>query len=191
MLELITSTQVIANKTVTINQRPDSDLEKKRSIYPPRETRTATLNISAQTLEIVNSRRSKDIKKLPPALSVNMVRVFEVDTPYGEDPIQWILFTSEPIKTKENVLQIAEAYKRRWLIEEFFKVLKTGCRLEERLMMSEEAWYNVLTLLLEVATHILNLRVCEEKNLTAKDSGPFSNSELNITLTAFAGFTRQ
>lgn len=180
MLELITSTQVIANKTVTINQRPDSELEKKRWIHPPRETRTAKLSISAQALEIVNSRRTKDINCLPATTSVNMVRVFEQDPPSDERPIQWILFTSEPIKTNDDVLSIVEAYKRRWLIEEFFKVLKTGCRLEERLITSEETWYNVITLLLEVATSILNLRVSDNKNLTTKNPEPFSVSEYKI-----------
>ena len=35
--------------------------------------------------------------------------------------------TTEPIDTVEQVLRIVDWYRARWVIEEFFKALKTGC----------------------------------------------------------------
>ena len=39
----------------------------------------------------------------------------------------------------EEAIQIIEWYEQRWLIEEFFKALKTGCRMEERQLRSADA----------------------------------------------------
>jgi len=61
-----------------------------------------------------------------------MVDVREVAPPPGVEPLRWMLWTSLPVETFEAARQIVEYYEQRWLIEEFHKALKTGCRLEER-----------------------------------------------------------
>jgi hypothetical protein len=35
-----------------------------------------------------------------------------------------------PVTTLEDALRVVGFYQQRWLIEEFHKALKTGCRLE-------------------------------------------------------------
>ena len=61
-----------------------------------------------------------------------MVDVREVDPPRGVEPLRWILWTSLPTMTFAAAWRIIEYYEQRWLIEEFPKALKTGCRLEAR-----------------------------------------------------------
>jgi hypothetical protein len=178
--EFIAKVPVIAERTILVGPRTDSAFEKGRSIHPPRESRIAELHILARTVEIANTRYGKEAKALPSTIKVNVVKLLESNPPAGEKPIEWTLLTSEPISNNVQVLKVIDIYKRRWLIEEFFKALKTGCRLEERLMESEQAWYNVLTLLLGVATHILNLRVSENKKITPKDHFPLSDGDYAI-----------
>lgn len=180
LLDFVETIPVIAEKVVPINRRQDSVSAKARLIHPPREFRLASLSVSTESIEILNSKRSPEVKGLPPTISTNLIRVFEANPPPGEKPIQWILLTSEPINSKSKVLKIVEFYKRRWLIEEFFKVLKTGCRLEERQLESEQSWYNVLMLLLVVATDVLNLRVSEDQRVSEAHRGPFSLAEFRI-----------
>jgi hypothetical protein len=52
----------------------------------------------------VELRRPRYLPELPETLSVNLVRVREVDTPADCDPVDWILVTNEPIKSREQVL---------------------------------------------------------------------------------------
>lgn len=61
-----------------------------------------------------------------------VVEVREVDPPRGVEPLRWILWTSLPTMTFAAAWRIVEYYEQRWLIEEFHKALKTGCRLESR-----------------------------------------------------------
>ena len=41
------------------------------------------------------------------------------------EPVDWLLLTSEPIDTDEQILEVVDIYRARWLIEEYFSALKT------------------------------------------------------------------
>jgi hypothetical protein len=68
------------------------------------------------------------------------------------------LVTNEPIDTAEQVAAVVDAYRARWVIEEFFKALKTGCQIEKRQMESYEALLIALALFLPIAVRLLALR---------------------------------
>jgi hypothetical protein len=70
-------------------------------------------------------------RRLPP-VEANVVLVREVNPPAGEPPVEWILATTLPIDTLEQVRTIVEYYCVRWSIEIFFRTLKSGCRIERR-----------------------------------------------------------
>jgi hypothetical protein len=59
--------------------------------------------------------------------------------PKGIEPICGYLVTNEPITTKKQVAAVVDAYRTRWVIEELFKALKTGCQFEKRQLESYAA----------------------------------------------------
>lgn len=97
-------------------------------------------------------------KNLPKELELNVVHVREVGAPEGQEPVDWTLFTTEPIDTDEQISRIAEHYRSRWVIEEFFKALKTGCVFEKRQLESMHTLDNALALFLPIAWGLLRLR---------------------------------
>ncbi|WP_416666359.1 IS4 family transposase [Egbenema bharatensis] len=69
--------------------------------------------------------------KLEP-VTLNAVFVEEAVPPSdGGKPIRWLLLTSLPIESFEQVSQCVEWYSYRWLIERFHYTLKSGCGIEE------------------------------------------------------------
>ncbi len=54
----------------------------------------------------------------------------EENPPLGQHPIDWTLLTSLPVTNLATAAPILEWYSGRWEIEVFFKVLKSGCRVE-------------------------------------------------------------
>jgi len=58
--------------------------------------------------------------------------VSEPNPPQGENPIEWILLTTLPISSVDDVRCVIQYYTVRWMIEIFFRTLKSGCRIEER-----------------------------------------------------------
>ena len=63
-------------------------------------------------------------------LRVGVVLVSEVAAPAGVKPLRWLLLTSLPLTSLDDVLACVRLYRLRWLIEQFHFVLKSGCRVE-------------------------------------------------------------
>jgi len=91
-------------------------------------------------------------------MKVSLVRVWEPEPPEGVEALEWILVTSVMVNTTEDAWQRVTWYKWRWLIEDFHKVLKTGCRLEDRCLQTVEAFCNLLGILTPTAMRLLWLR---------------------------------
>lgn len=70
--------------------------------------------------------------------TVHVVLVREPNPPEGEQAIEWILLTTLPIGTLDEVRRVIEYYTVRWTIEVYFRTLKSGCRIEERLFETLE-----------------------------------------------------
>lgn len=95
-----------------------------------RQSRDAEVEVRAATLTLRPPYRPD--RKLPP-VTLNVVLVREITPPEGEEPVEWIVLTNLPIDDAEQVLLIIQYYCVRWMIEIFFRTLKSGCRVEDRL----------------------------------------------------------
>jgi len=143
-------------REVFLSPRARSQLPIERQIHPPRQGRLATLAISAMTVRL---RRTQYVDpRLPQWLDVNVVHVTELNPPPGEPAVDWTLLTDLPISIAQEVETIVDHYRARWLIEEFFKALKTGCSYEQRQLESHHALDNALATFLPIAWHLLLLR---------------------------------
>jgi|tagenome__1003787_1003787.scaffolds.fasta_scaffold20773948_1 hypothetical protein len=143
-------------RTVEISARPRAQQPKKARQHPPRKARVANLKASATSVTIL--RATMVSRKLPASLKINVVRVFEVDTPDGCEPVEWLLLTTEKIKTARDISVVIDAYCARWVIEEYFKALKTGCGFEKRQLENRHALLNALALFTPIAWRLLLLR---------------------------------
>jgi hypothetical protein len=92
-----------------------------------------------------------------PAVSFWAVLAEEIDPPPGEEPLRWVLLTSLEITTLEAARRLIALYLRRWDIEVFHRVLKTGCRVEQIQLKGAQAVRNCLTLYTIIAWRLLYL----------------------------------
>ena len=123
---------------------------------PPRDGRVATVRFAARSVVLQRPRDHR--APLPVTLAVNVVYAWEVSPPVGEPPVEWWLVTTEPVETAEQILRVVDWYRTRWLIEEFFKCLKTGCAYEKRQLESLDTLLVALALLAPIAWQLLLLR---------------------------------
>jgi len=72
--------------------------------------------------------------------------------------IEWILISNLEIEGEEDALRIIDLYRQRWLIEEYHKCLKSGCRIEESQLRQGKRILNLLGILGVVATQLLTLK---------------------------------
>jgi hypothetical protein len=128
---------------------------KRTKKHPPRPERIAQLEVTARRFDV---QRPVHLGKLPPHLALNVVLVHEPHPPAGLEPVDWCLITTEAIETAEDVAAIVDAYRARWVIEEYFKALKTGCAFEKRQLETRTAILNALALFAPIAWQLLVLR---------------------------------
>jgi hypothetical protein len=146
-------------REVQLTRRRSKNNARNDKIHPPRASRSTTLHYAAArtTLKRPTTKRPHDTSP-PPTLDINVVHVWEPAPPEGQDPVEWFLYTTEPIETPEQQLAIVDYYRARWMIEEFFKALKTGCKFEERQLEDYESLANLLAVFAPIAYQLLLIR---------------------------------
>lgn len=149
--------------TIHIRGRKSKVTCESRGRRKPRESRSAEMAVRAARVLLRPPLRPDG--RLA-AVSVNVVLVSEVNPPPGEEPVEWLLLTDLPIDGVEQVRQVVQYYCVRWMIEIFFRVLKSGCRVEERLFEYLDRLLTCLAIYLIVAWRTLYVcrvsRACPE-----------------------------
>jgi len=151
-----------------------------------RQGRSTTLGIHALSTTLCRPIVSRTTEK---ALTVNAVIVRELEPPDGQAPIEWRLLTTESIATPQDVLRIVDAYRARWLIEEYFKAIKTGCSYEKLQLESLHGLKTALSFCFAIAWHMLLLRTVARDAPDAPANAVVTSAQL-AALSAIAAMPR-
>ena len=147
--------KVTLRREVPLSPRPNVPGPKGER-HPARRQRIARLSFAATTVEL---RRTKDAATASrPTMPVNVIHVFEKKPPPGQPAVEWFLLTNLPIDAEEEIAFAVDCYRARWVIEEYFKALKTGCQFEKRQLESAQSLLNALAIFAPVAWRLLLLR---------------------------------
>jgi hypothetical protein len=142
-------------REVPLSRRPQRPGAPGRR-HPGRKGRIARLCFSATTVEIPKTAKAK--RPDASAIRLNVVYVVERRPPAGEPPVEWFLLTDLPITSTAEIAFVVDCYRGRWMIEEYFKALKTGCQYEKRQLESAHSLLNAMAVLAPVAWRLLLLR---------------------------------
>jgi len=180
--EALALAQPRLTRTVTVggrNQpvRPD---DKQRSRKQARTKRQSSLSVKAITVTIAGPRRP-DGGKLAD-VPVNVVEVWEENPPPGEAPIRWILLTTLPVATAEELTFVVESYCLRWNVETYFKTTKSGLRIEDLKYETLERYLIAFAMLSVVAWRVEYLK-------TAARTDPESSCEKYFTEAEWVAVT--
>jgi hypothetical protein len=176
LFERLSAAPVIFEREVVLSQRGPRRSEKEEKKFPARERRNAILAVRAQTLEIFAANGAS--ANVPESITLNFVDVEEIDPPNGCEPVRWRLVTTEPIETPEQIAAVVDIYRMRWLIEEFFKAIKTGCRYQDRQLKTANALLIDLAIESAIASRLLRMRWLSRANPDAPASRVLTPSEL-------------
>lgn len=90
-----------------------------------------------------------------PKITVWAVLAVEKSPPTEATAIEWLLLTSVPVQNAKEAIEKIEWYSCRWGIEVWFRVLKSGCKIEDRRLASAERLKRCLALYSVIAWRIL------------------------------------
>jgi hypothetical protein len=126
----------------------------------------AHLTIKYQRLHVLPPLAKQ---KRYPALELTVICADERGTPENRQPIHWRLITDLPVTCVDEAVEKIGWYARRWKIELFHKILKSGCRAEDAKLRSAERLVNLLALFCILAWRVFWLTML---NRTAPQASP-------------------
>src|ERR1017187_9494353 len=124
-----------------------------------RKARTArvAIRIAQVTLKPPYRRgEAKALTSLEP-IGVNVVAATQNDAPAGSEAISWVLLTNLPVKDLESAAEKIQWYGRRWGIETWHKVLKSGCKVEDCLLETGDRLRRYLTLFSIIGVRLMHV----------------------------------
>jgi hypothetical protein len=124
---------------------------------PGRPARTATVAVAWVQVTLVPPRQPRGEGRGVP-LTVWALRVWEIGSPAGAEPVEWFLLTNRAVETLAQAWKRVDWYCRRWLVEEYHKGMKTGCAIEALQFTTEQALQPAIAFLSVVTLWLLWLR---------------------------------
>jgi hypothetical protein len=134
--------------------------DQRAIVLPARAQRAERVALLDLRFGAVNLARpqTKFLRHLPESLPLSLVDVRELDLVAGTEPLHWRLLTTHPVANAEQAWRVVEWYKRRWLIEQFFRVLKTqGFRLEDSQIATADRLLKLVAITAKAAVITLQL----------------------------------
>ncbi len=108
-----------------------------------REARLAECELRWQEVTILANPSSSRSTSVP----LNLVHVQETSVPRdGSDPLEWFLLTSLPVKQAAAAEQLLDYYRLRWRIEDWHRILKSGCKAEFLNLQTADRLERVITI---------------------------------------------
>lgn len=152
----------------------------QRTVHIPsngsRVARDARVHIGWTSVQIPPPKDDPQAASAPRP-NVQLVVVEERDPPAGVTPLRWLLWTTLPVTTWEQALEVVSIYERRWLIERYHYVLKSGCGIEQLQLETAERLERALAICCVVAWRLLFLTYQARQNGEASCTTVFAMHE--------------
>ncbi len=160
---------VLKVEVAGLTERPKSSRKKAR---PARSNRLA--NCELRHCRVVLPATATQARPL----SVSVVHVVEVNPPGNEKPVEWYLLTTLRLDDAEDAADVVRYYLQRWRIEDFFRVLKSGCKAENQLFRSADRLQRGIAIHAVIAWRIMLMTLLGRQVPECSAELMFSEAEL-------------
>lgn len=144
-----------------------------------RTARHSTIELKATAVQVPPPERLKG----QPNLDLYLIEAIEVgdQIPQGEEPVNWIIWTTHPVNSFEEALKIVIYYTLRWIIEQFFRTLKKkGFQVESTELTTFMAIVKQITIAMKAAATVLQLVYARNRKDCQPTSEVFNLKEQEI-----------
>jgi len=89
------------------------------------------------------------------AIKVYAIHVLEEKVEKNETPLEWMILTTKEVKTADDAQNCIKWYCLRWRIEDWHRVIKSGCKIEELANKTAERLMRAISINLVVGWRIM------------------------------------
>lgn len=124
---------------------------------------------------------SPDLSK---TVELTLVEVAEVDPPAGIQPLHWYLMTTHEVSDAASAWQIVNWYKKRWIIEQLFRLIKTqGLQLEDSRIETADRLLKLTAIATKAAVMMLQLVQARDGRSGEPASNAFNEEQIKLLAT--------
>ena len=160
------------------SERPKKSKQKAR---PKVDARKADVELRYQQVELRPPAEHKDKKPIV----LWAVHVMETSPPAGAPALEWFLLTTIAITSDEQAQECLRWYCLRWRIEDWHRVLKSGCRIEDMQHKSAERLKRAIAINLVIGWRLMLMTLLGRTCPELPPDLLFSDIEIEV-LTAYA-----
>ena len=154
MFEAVERTPVRGQMRIHIAARSKRPKQGRRAARVARHRRDADVCVRYMPVTISPPKHGLSSKKLP--VDAWLIHIHEANPPPGaEDPVNWYLLTTMPVDSLEDATQCVRWYCLRWRIEDWHRVLKSACRVEDVRLKTAERLKREIAIDMVVAWRIM------------------------------------
>ena len=156
-----------------LTARPKSSRKKAR---PARRKRLANCELRFRRIALP----ATEITEGAGPVTLSAVHIVETTPPEDEDPVQWFLLTTLKVGSAKEAAEIVGFYLQRWRIEDFFRVLKSGCRIEFLLFRTAERLQRAIAINAVIAWRIMVMTLLGRQVPDCEPQLMFADHELDF-----------
>ena len=120
-------------------------------------------------------------KDLPQSVQLSFVEVIEPHPRKGAEPVHWLLLTTHTLASAAAAWQIVAWYKQRWIIEQFFRSMKTeGLRIEDSQLQTAERLMKLVAIAAKAAAVVIQLVQARNGSEEIAANIAFSTDEIEV-----------
>lgn len=145
-----------------------------------RKARTASVEVRVAQVTIKPPARrgqAKDSGSTEP-ITVNVIAATESDPPEGIAAVSWVLLTNLPARNFEETAEKVQWYGKRWGVETWHKVLKSGCKVEDCLLEEAGRLQRYLTLFSIIGVRLMHVTYLAREQPEAPATQVFGAEEI-------------
>jgi hypothetical protein len=148
-----------------------------RANRPARQTKLA-LRFGRVTLQRPQGPGMRD---LPKTVELTLIEVVECDPPADVEPLHWYLLTTHAVSDTAGAWQIVNWYKKRWTIEQLFRILKTqGLQIEDSRVETADRLLKLTAIATKAAVITLQLVQARDGRGAEPASNAFNADEIQV-----------
>lgn len=176
LFESVRQSPIQIHKEITIPRQSARSKKSKQKARPKQNQRIAEVSIRYKKVELKPPQDYKGDHSIP----MWIIHVSEDNPPPDVKPVEWFLLTTIDLNTADDALNCIKWYCLRWRIEDWHRVLKSGCKVEKLAHETVERLKRAIAINLVIAWRIMLMTLLGREMPNLPPDIMFSDLEIEV-----------